>query len=151
MAEPSKDSWDRRVVPYAVALAGAAASVAIQLGLHGAVDGLFPLAVFPVAIVLIAWFAGIGPALLATAFAVLLADYYLLQPVHSLRLDKPSDALGLLLFALAGILVCLAMRALHRTLARERRGRTDAEGALRRSSLPRHWRPRCRKRRHLPT
>jgi len=90
--------------------------------------------VFPVAIILTAWLAGVGPGLFATAAAVLLGAYFLVPPFHSMRIDNLSDAIGLLLFAAAGVLVCLAVRALHLTLAGEQRGRSDAESALRRTS-----------------
>jgi hypothetical protein len=49
-------------------------------------------------------------------------------------IDRPADGLGLSLFVLVSLLVGFAMRGLHRALRSERRHRTEAERALRRTS-----------------
>ena len=59
---------------------------------------------------------------------------WLPQPLHALRVDQPADAIALSLVVLLIVLLCLAMRALRRTLGTERDRRTEAEHALRRTS-----------------
>ena len=51
---------------YAVALIAVAAASALQYSLQPLVGERFPLATFPIAVVVAAWFGGFGPALLAT-------------------------------------------------------------------------------------
>src|SRR5437762_2242104 len=122
MVEFSNSSWGRRAVPYVLAIGACAASGVAQRSLQLALGGR-PLSLLPIAIVLAAWFGGVGPGLFATAVAAVTAAV-LLPAVHA------ADLPGLALLALVGVLVSLAMRALHRSLTEERRGRSEAERAL---------------------
>jgi K+-sensing histidine kinase KdpD len=131
MSEPTNGIWSRRIVLYGAAILICAVSGAVQYGLQPVLGGRFPLAVFPVAVVLVAWFGGAGPGLFTAVLAALMADYFFMPPLHSLRIDRPADAIGLSLFVLASLLVCVAMRGLRHALHAERRHRADAESALR--------------------
>src|SRR4051812_8399341 len=106
MFDSSNALWRRRVFPYAIAVAIGAAAAAAELGLQRPLGGRVPFAVAPLAVVLTAWLAGVGPGILATAVAVLAGDYYLVPPFRSMRVDNVSDAIGLLLFAAAGVVMC---------------------------------------------
>jgi signal transduction histidine kinase/CheY-like chemotaxis protein len=69
-----------------------------------------------------------------TLTLVLISDDFFVEPLKSMRIQNPAEAIGLLLLAAAGLLVCFAMRSLHRKRVQEQRGRIEAEGALRRTS-----------------
>jgi K+-sensing histidine kinase KdpD len=71
----------------------AVASVAVALGFHLLLDSLFPhdtflplilgVTMLCASVVLSAWYGGLGPGLLATALAALIADYHFVHPIHS--------------------------------------------------------------------
>ena len=135
MSEPSIGTRSNRVVPYVMAILICAASGAAQQWLQPVLGGRFPLAVFPVAVALVTWFGGVGPGLLTTCVSAVIANYFFVQPLHTARFDRPADALVLSLFVLASLLVCVAMRRLHRALGNERSRRTAADIALKQAAV----------------
>src|SRR6201984_329612 len=56
-----------------------------------------PVSLFLCAVIVTAWFGGIGPGLLATALSVLAFNYYFLPPIHSLTL-KTDEIPRLVIF-----------------------------------------------------
>jgi signal transduction histidine kinase/PAS domain-containing protein len=54
-----------------------------------------------------AWFGGIGPAILASALSVLLADYAIIEPRGALNPASPDDLIPLAVFLFASIAVAL--------------------------------------------
>ena len=71
----------------------AVASIVVALGFHLLMDSLFihrtflPLilgvTMLCASVVLSAWYGGLGPGLLATVLAALIADYHFVHPIHS--------------------------------------------------------------------
>ncbi|WP_207792121.1 sensor histidine kinase [Siccirubricoccus phaeus] len=55
--------------------------------------------------------------LIATVLAGLLADWFYLPPVGSLRIDSTGDIVGLCLFAVVGAAISITFELLHRALA----------------------------------
>ena len=81
------------------------------------------LAGLALAVVVGAWFGGLGPGLLATVLGAITADYFFLPPVGSLA--KPDVAfLPLLLFTLQGLLISWLVEAL---LTARRRAEASAQ------------------------
>ncbi|HEY9762466.1 MAG TPA: PAS domain S-box protein [Trichocoleus sp.] len=62
-----------------------------------------PFLLFAPAIMLSAWVGGLRPGLVATGLSCLLADYFLLVPLYSLKIADSSDLIRLVLFAAIGI------------------------------------------------
>jgi PAS domain S-box-containing protein len=95
-----------------------------------------PFLLFFGAVMLGAWFGGLGPGLLATALAALAADYFFLSPAHSLLVDDPGQGLLLALFVLEGcllsLLVATMLSARRQSEERASQSRRDQED-LRRS------------------
>src|SRR5712691_4113301 len=115
-----------------------------------------PVSLFLCAVILSAWFGGVGPGLLATALSVLAFYYYFLPPIHSLG-AKPGEIPRLVIFMVSALFVgslSVAQRSATESLKRARddlkvkvqeiqqanevlqaesRGRTQAENQLRRS------------------
>ncbi len=79
-----------------------------------------PFLLFAAAVMVGAWFGGLGPGLLATGLGALAADYFFLAPAGSFT---PLDLafLPLLLFVLQGALISYLVEAL-----RSARGRAEA-------------------------
>jgi signal transduction histidine kinase len=78
---------------------------------------------FLAAVVLTAWWAGLGPALLATLLSVLVIDYFFVPPVYEINFH-PGNALRLLVFAGVSLLIVALTQA-------ERRARARADAASR--------------------
>src|SRR5438034_353786 len=76
-----------------------------------------PLAVFPVAVVIAAWFGGFGPGLLVTLVGSLAGARF--------QVDDPAHAASLLLFTLVGLLISVAVRHLRDQTAAERDTRAE--------------------------
>lgn len=79
--------------------------------------------VFLIAIVISAYFGGLGPGLLATALSALASNYYILPPVHSFHIMQATDTLRWGLLVMMGGLVSAMSEMLHRS----RRGAEDEQ------------------------
>jgi len=81
-----------------------------------------PVSLFLCAVMLSAWFGGVGPGLLATALSVLAFYYYFLPPVHSL--DAKTDEIPrLVVFMVSALFVgslSVAQRSATESLRRAR-------------------------------
>src|SRR6267143_6033928 len=61
-----------------------------------------PVSLFLCAVMLSAWFGGVGPGLLATTLSDLAFDYYFLAPMHSLA-AKPEEIPRLVIFTVSAL------------------------------------------------
>jgi PAS domain S-box-containing protein len=95
----------------------AVASVALVLGLKVLLDPLIteqsPFLLLAGAVMVSAWFGGLGPGLLATALSAITADYFFLPPVGSFTGLVGVGFLPVVLFTLQGVLITLLAQALH--------------------------------------
>src|SRR5829696_3441895 len=100
----------------------AVASIVVALGFHLLLDSLFihsallPLilgvAMLCASVMLSAWYGGLGPGLLATALAALIADYHFVQPIHSFS-GLSTKATPLVAFVLQGMFISSLVVALR--------------------------------------
>ncbi|MGO8732010.1 MAG: diguanylate cyclase [Terriglobia bacterium] len=70
---------------------------------------LFVLAVFASST------GGVGPGVFATLASVALADYFLLQPLHSFAISDPENLVPLLLFCAVGLVITWIIHRLQRS------------------------------------
>ncbi len=91
------------VLPYAVALGGTALAFGLTWLLWSILHSN-PFLLFVGAVVVTAWYGGLGPSLLTTVLAVLLVDYFFVPPLYSLDLGL-DDFAELLIFAAMAVLV----------------------------------------------
>jgi PAS domain S-box-containing protein len=82
------------------------------------------------AIMFVAWFAGVGPGLLATALAVLAFAYYFVPPINSSGVDF-KDIPRIVLLAIAALFVVSLSAAQRRAAESLRRARDDLQAAVR--------------------
>lgn len=87
-----------------------------------------PVSLFLCAIIFVAWFADLGPALLTTALSVLAFGYFYLLPEHSLVLAS-RDLPRIILFGIAGVIIATVSAAQRRTAASLRRARDELQEA----------------------
>ena len=78
------------------------------------------------AIMISAWYGGLGPGLLATVAAGLATDYFFLQPTSSFS-GFSLETVPLLAFFLEGTLVCLLVEALRAARSRAEGSTLEAE------------------------
>lgn len=76
--------------------------------------GRTPFLLFFPAVVLSAWFGGLGPGLLATLLALVLSDYFLLAPLYSITAD-PVELAPLVVFAAVAGFISLLYAARQRS------------------------------------
>ena len=118
-AKSPADSLSRRPLPlrYGVAVASIVVALALKLLLDPLITAQSPFLLLAGAVMVGAWFGGLGPGLLATALGTLVADYFFLAPIGSFT-GLGLSALPLALFTVQGLLISLLAQALRS--ARER-------------------------------
>ncbi len=121
---------------YGIAVLVVGFALLVKLLLDPLIEEESPFLLFFGAVMVGAWFGGLGPGLLATALAALTANYFFLSPTYTLLVDDFGQALRLALFVLEGSFVSLlvaTMRSVRRqSEARTLQSRRDQED-LRRS------------------
>ena len=125
------------VIRYAFATATTSAVTALSVALRPMIQPRHSPP-FLLAVLVVAWFAGFGPAVLACGLSIVLMNYFFIPPLHSLSLFSAHELIGVPVFAA----VALGMAWLATTrrsaeaarvdaLAREQAARADAESANR--------------------
>ena len=134
MDVPPEEPRQRRALltRYGAATAAVVLALAVKLLLDQAVETGAPFLLFPLAILVAAWFGGLGPGLFATALATLLAAAFL---VPDTEVNAAVVARGVV-FVLQGIGISLIALALQRAKQKAEqdalRARTTAEELRRR-------------------
>jgi PAS domain S-box-containing protein len=100
------------VLPYGVATLAVALVVLLKLILDPLITEQSPFLLLAGAVVVGAWFGGLGPGLLATALGALAADYFFLPPRGSFT-GLGLQILPLVLFAAQGLVISWLTEALH--------------------------------------
>jgi PAS domain-containing protein len=98
-----------------------------------ALEAESPFLLFVVAIVVGAWFGGLGPGLFATGLALMVCNYLFLTPLYSFGIDSLGHLFDLLLFGGVGAVISALVASMHaarlRSAASERRFRLLVQGA----------------------
>jgi signal transduction histidine kinase len=117
----SRPAWRR----YGAALLLVLAFFALKLLVAGGLGQGSPVLLLPFATVLAAWYGGLGPGLLATAFSVGLACFYFLDPA-----DTPREhAIQIAIAALQGVVISVVAYFLRRATRQTEEARRQAEAA----------------------
>jgi PAS domain-containing protein len=111
---------------YGVAVLAVGVAFAIKLLLDPLIVQETPFLLIFGAIMISAWYGGLGPGLLATVAAGLATDYFFLQPTSSFS-GFNLETVPLLAFFLEGTLVCLLTEALRAARVRAEGSKLEAE------------------------
>lgn len=98
---------------YTVALIAVAAATALRLALDPVLDTRFPFATVFAAVLVVAWYGGFGPALVASLGGAAAAGWFLLAPRHRFALDDVSTAGGLVLYLAVSLGIAAIGGAMH--------------------------------------
>ena len=111
---------------YGVAVLAVGMAFLIKLLLDPLITQETPFLLVFGAIMVSAWYGGLGPGLLATVVAGLVTDYFFLPPTGALS-GLSLEAVPLLAFILEGTLVCLLTEALRTARWRAEDSKLEAE------------------------
>jgi PAS domain S-box-containing protein len=109
---------------YSVAVLAVGGALVIKL-LLDPFTGQHPFLLLAGAVLVGAWFGGLGPGLLATVLATVVADYLFLRPVGSFT-GLSLSTVPLVLFMLQGVMISSLVEALH---SARKRAETSAQEA----------------------
>src|SRR5262245_7810438 len=131
---PSRNGWSVRMSRHTLThYVLAAAAVAIAILIRFLLDPFFPAGVpfitFFFAVMVAAWYGGLGPALVAAVLSTLAADYFFIVPAGSFKLT-PTYAVVLAVFSLEAVGIALLSGQLHRAKEKAVREQTDREQVL---------------------
>jgi PAS domain S-box-containing protein len=111
---------------YGVAVLAVGVALALKLLLDPLIAQDVPFLLVFGAIMVSAWYGGLGPGLLATAAAGLATDYFFLPPQGSFPVWS-LETVPLVVFFLEGALVCLLAEALRAARSRAESSKLEAE------------------------
>jgi PAS domain S-box-containing protein len=116
MSEFFNDLLGKPFLRYAIAVGVIGASFLVRVALVQDLGLALPpfILLYP-AVMLVAILSGLGPGLLATALAVLITDYSVMQPVGHFAISSPSDAIALAFFAGMGLLMSMVAERYRQT------------------------------------
>jgi K+-sensing histidine kinase KdpD len=116
----------------------AVASVAIALGLASAAGRYgvhdFDLPVFELAVVLVAWFAELGPSIVAVALSAACYNYFFTEPLYSFAIS-PGDLLGFAIFVAWAVIAALFVNIRRRVEADLRTARDHLRSEIEQRKL----------------
>jgi two-component system sensor kinase FixL len=110
---------------YAVGLGALAVALLFRYFLREAFGLKVPYLQFYPAIIVAAWYGGLGPGLLVTALSALAAMYWLLLPV-GFAVGDPTDLLSLGVFVATGLVISWLNHRLHLAEEAQRSAATTA-------------------------
>ena len=132
-------SWNSALVRYGLAVVAAFLGLLARLALEAwAGPGLPTFITFYPGVMAVALLGGLGPGLVATVAAALVADYWVIPPA-GFAIERPVDAVGLVFFSGMGVFMSLVAEDYRRArrkaeaFDRERAGkqlRTELEQRL---------------------
>jgi signal transduction histidine kinase/CheY-like chemotaxis protein len=115
---PTRTPFQQSLQGYLIAIGATAAVAIIRLTVSGTVGNFAPISTFTIAVVIAAWYGGLGPGLLATVLGALAADYLFTPQRYSFRIESMSGAVALGVMVFTGVLLSLLCESLHRTRRR---------------------------------
>jgi two-component system sensor histidine kinase/response regulator len=110
-------NWVKR---YGVALGLALAAFVMRLTLFGSLDTRLPFGFFYVAVMIAAWYGGLGPGLFVIGMGLVLGGLFFLPRTGVTGAMAEAERTAILMFVLNGTMVSLLMANLHERIKRLR-------------------------------
>jgi PAS domain S-box-containing protein len=115
------------VARYGVAMLAIAAAMLLRWALQPLLGVSAPFILFYPAVMVAGWYGGLGPGLLASGLAALLARYFFIPPLFSWALESETQVIVLGLFAVTAVFITLLNEAVHRARRREAAAESEAQ------------------------
>jgi PAS domain S-box-containing protein len=106
--------WGGIAIRYSSAVIVVAVAVVLHWRLAESFGPLPPFITFYPVVLLVASIGGGGPGIVATVLSALAADYWLLPPYGSFRVEAPNDVLALGIFTAVNLCLCILVERLRR-------------------------------------
>lgn len=121
---------------YGMAVLVTGLTLLVSLALRQVLEDAVPLVLFILAVMVSAWYGGLGPGVLSSILSVLAGNYFLMEPARSFSFSSPTDWLRIAAFLVTAGVVSSLSEAMHEARrqaelqAREaERGRRELERA----------------------
>ncbi|MDB5358276.1 MAG: domain S-box [Phycisphaerales bacterium] len=114
MNRSDRPAWIR----YGVALLCVGSATAMRFAADPVFHDDHQFSTFYIAVIISAWFGGVGPALMATAVGGLIGHYCFIEPKFSFAFADVADVLRLALFVFISLTVSVFSGLLHQSLQR---------------------------------
>ena len=105
------------VLHYLLAVVSVGAALALRLSLAGLLGTGAPFITFFPAVLIAGSVGGIGPGLLASALSFLAADYFVIPPLHSLKIGTNESVAAAIAFALVSTFISVLSEMFRRSRA----------------------------------
>ena len=103
---------------YGVAVALVLLAFVLRWAIFGHLDNRLPFSFFLFAVMIAAWYGGLGPGMLAAAGGLLIGDYFFL-PQHGAFAALPdATRTAITLYAINSVLIVVLMESLHSKIRR---------------------------------
>ncbi len=103
---------------YGAAVLAVILATVIRLALNPVLGNRIPFATYFLAMVFAAWYAGLGPALVALALGTLVGAYFFVPPADSLLITDVADQISIFTFAVIGVVIALLSEGMNRARGR---------------------------------
>lgn len=102
---------------YAIAVLSTIAATWLRMPLNSLLGDRHPFGFYFLSVLLTAWLAGTGPAVVALFLGILAAAHFIIRPESSLAIADPADQFSLLIYGLVG---AVAIELFRRSAAQQR-------------------------------
>jgi K+-sensing histidine kinase KdpD len=102
------------IARYGVAILSVAIAAAVRELLQSPFGDRAPFTTFYIAVMVAAFYGGLGPGLLATALSTLMGAYFWLLPGGSVPPSRPANWLALIMFLPTLVVISVLTEALHK-------------------------------------
>lgn len=133
---PLKESADL-IRRYGMAIIVTGLTLLAALALRLVLEDAVPLVLFILAVMVSAWYGGLGPGVLSSVLSVLAGNYFLMEPARSFSLSSPTDWLRIGAFLVTAAVVSSLSEAMHEARRQAElqaweaeRGRRELEHAM---------------------
>jgi len=123
--------WRSFLTRYGTALVATLLATLLRKLLDPILQNTAPFSAYYAAVMFTAWCGGLGPALVALASGVVLADYLFIEPHRSLFASNLEHQVGLGLFVAVGTVVAVLCESLHANRRRTETARAELADANR--------------------
>jgi PAS domain S-box-containing protein len=121
--------WQGCALKYLVAILAVVAALSLRLLLNPFLSLDVPFITFFFAVMVAAWYGGLGPGVLAALFSTIVADYFFIVPIGASSFTI-SNALALSVFVMEAVGISFLSGRLHLARHEAERGKQEIEHIL---------------------